>query len=467
MNPGKIVAPPKMDQRESFRFDPGYATIPLRTALDWTDFEVGAHNRGRGFAAALEMCNNNGHCRKFDAGTMCPSYRVTRNERDLTRGRANSLRLAMSGQLGGDALTSDAMYETMSLCVSCKGCKRECPTGVDMARMKIEFLHQYHKKQPRSIKDKLVAHLPRYAPWASALAPLMNMRNWLPGAAKLTEAATGIAARRRLPHWRWQRFRGQSETPGAPVGAPEVVLLADTFNTYFEPENLRAAVEVLSRAGYRVHIAEPADGGRPLCCGRTYLAAGMVEHARVEAGRLIQALKPFIDNSIAIVGLEPSCLFGLKDELPSLLGSVEAKAVAELAVTFEDFIVSEQRAGRLKLEFEPLDVDRVLVHGHCHQKAFDAMSNVHAALRLVPGLDVQTIQSSCCGMAGAFGYDARYFETSMQMAEVSLLPAVRAADASTLLVADGTSCRHQIRDGADREAVHVARVLAKACRRDS
>jgi FAD/FMN-containing dehydrogenase/Fe-S oxidoreductase len=463
MNPGKIVAPPRMDERELFRFDPGYATVPIRTALDWSEFEVGEHNRGRGFAAALEMCNNNGHCRKFDAGTMCPSYRVTRNERDLTRGRANSLRLAMSGQLGSDALTSEAMYETMSLCVSCKGCRRECPTGVDMARMKIEFLHQYHKTKPRSLKDRLVAHLPRYAPWASALAPLVNLRNRLPGLARLTEAATGFAARRRLPHWRWRPFRGQAEAPGAPPGAPEVVLLADTFNTYFEPENLRAAIAVLTRAGYRIHVAEPTDGGRPLCCGRTYLAAGMVEQARAEASRLIRALQPYIENSLAIVGLEPSCLFGLKDELPQLLGTIEARAVSELAMTFEDFVVREHRAGRFAVDFAPLDVDRALVHGHCHQKSFDAMSNVQAALRLVPDLEVAVIQSSCCGMAGAFGYDARYYETSMQMAEAALLPAVRAADARTLLVADGTSCRHQIRDGASAEAIHVARVLARAC----
>jgi FAD/FMN-containing dehydrogenase len=459
MNPGKIVAPPKMDDRGLFRFKPDYRTAPLGVALDWSEHEVGEHNRGRGFAAAVEMCNNNGHCRKFDAGTMCPSYRVTRDERHVTRGRANSLRLALSGQLGPDALGSRELYDTLALCVSCKGCKRECPTGVDMARMKIEFLHHYHRGHARTLHDKLVAHLPRYARRAAALAPLLNLRDRVPGLAALSERVAGFAARRSLPRWRRDYFRGQSEVPAADArdATREVVLLADTFNTYFEPENLRSAARVLAAAGYRVAVA--SGGDRPLCCGRTYLATGMVEEARAEAARLRAALAPHVARGVAVVGLEPSCLLGLRDELAALLPGAETEALAAAALTFEEFIVRERAAGRFKVELRPARFARALVHGHCHQKAFGAMPSVVAALKLVPGLEVETITSSCCGMAGAFGYQAQHFDVSLRMAELALLPAVRAAGADTVVVADGTSCRHQIRDGAARDAWHVARVL--------
>jgi FAD/FMN-containing dehydrogenase/Fe-S oxidoreductase len=463
MNPGKIVAAPKMDDRDLFRFKPGYATKRMETGLDWSEHEVGAENRGRGFAAAVEMCNNNGHCRKFDAGTMCPSYRVTRDERHVTRGRANSLRLALSGQLGENALTSRELYDTLALCVSCKGCKRECPTGVDMAAMKVEFLHQYHKAQPRSVRDRLVAHLPRYARWAARMAAVMNLRDRLPGAAWLSERMLGFAASRSLPRWRSDWFRGAAEVP-APAGAAgaEVVLLADTFNTYFEPENLRAAVRVLTAAGYRVHVPTPAGETRPLCCGRTYLASGMVDEARAEARRTLTTLAPFVARGVPVIGLEPSCLFGLRDELRTLLPGSDSASLATAAVTFEEFLVRERAAGRLTLPLRRSPHKRALVHGHCHQKAFGVMPAVVGALKLVPDLAVDTVTSSCCGMAGAFGYAAEHVAVSLEMAEANLLPAVRNAAPDTVIVADGTSCRHQIRDGATRDAVHVARVLADA-----
>jgi Fe-S oxidoreductase len=461
MNPGKIVAPTKMDDRTLFRYKPGYSTLPINSGLDWSGHEVGDGNRGRGFAAAIEMCNNNGHCRKFDAGTMCPSYHVTRNERDLTRGRANSLRLAMSGQLGPDALVSDEMYKTMELCVSCKGCKRECPTGVDMAAMKIEFLYQYHQRHRRTLMDKLVAYLPRYAPALARVPFLANLRNQMFGLAALSEKIAGLSAGRSLPAWRRDRFLGQVEVPGGARG-PEVVLLADTFNTYFEPENLRAAVAVFSAANYDTIVAESASGGRPLCCGRTFLATGMIDEARAEARRMLDALRPFVERGVPVVGLEPSCLFGLRDEFRLLLPGEETDALAELALTFEEFLAREQIAGRLDLRLARLPVRRALVHGHCHQRAFDAMSTVIEVLNMVPDLEVETIRSGCCGMAGAFGYAAKHADMSRKMAELSLLPAVRAAKEDTVIVADGTSCRHQIRDFTERKALHVARVLADA-----
>jgi FAD/FMN-containing dehydrogenase/Fe-S oxidoreductase len=463
MNPGKIVRPSKMDDRSLFRFKPGYETPRLDTALDWSEWSVpGA--AAQGFAAAVEMCNNNGHCRKFDAGTMCPSFRATGDEQHLTRGRANTLRLAVSGQLGPDALASDALYDTLDLCVSCKGCKRECPTGVDMARMKIEFLHHYHGRHGWRLKDRLIAFLPRYAPFAARFAPLANLRDRVPFLAGLSERLVGLSAKRSLPQWQARPFlksaagRFQVRTPDD----CDVVLLADTFNNYFEPENAVAALRVLEAAGYRVHVARALDAGRPLCCGRTFLAVGMVNEARSEVRRLLDALRPYAARGVPVVGLEPSCVLTLRDELAAMFPGDEAAKLGAAALLFEEFLAREADAGRLALDLNALPGVKALLHGHCHQKAFGAMPAVERALRLVPGLEVETIESSCCGMAGAFGYEARHYDVSMKMAEASLLPKVRAAGADALIVADGTSCRHQIADGAGREALHVARVLERA-----
>ncbi|MGH8760568.1 MAG: (Fe-S)-binding protein, partial [Burkholderiales bacterium] len=457
MNPGKIVRPAKMDDRSLFRYKPGYRVARLDTALDWSDWG--------GFGPAVEMCNNNGHCRKFDAGTMCPSFRVTRDEQHLTRGRANTLRLAISGQLGPDALTSDAMRDTMALCVSCKGCKRECPTGVDMARMKIEFLHHYNKRHGLTLRQKLIAWLPRYAPVASMFAPLLNLRDAIPGLPWVTEKFLGLSAKRSLPLWADRHFRSRSPRPDlSPLsksekGRGEVVLLVDTFNRYFEPENVHAALDVLEAAGYSVEIAEPRNSRRPLCCGRTFLAAGLVDEARIEAQRTLDALRPFVDRGVPIVGLEPSCLFTLRDEFLVMGLDGEIGPTAERALLLEEFLAGEADAGRLILDLAPLRAQTALLHGHCHQKAFDAMPAVRKVLAMIPGLKVQTVDSGCCGMAGSFGYEAEHFAVSMKMAEQSLLPAVRKAGEDTIIVADGTSCRHQIHDGARKTALHVARVL--------
>ena len=454
MNPGKIVRPTKQDDRSLFRFKPGYAIPKIDAALDWSEWTVpGAASTG--FGAAVEMCNNNGHCRKFDAGTMCPSFRATGDEKHLTRGRANTLRLAISGQLGAEAFISEEMFETLELCVSCKGCKRECPTGVDMAKMKIEFLHHYHARRGYSMRQKLVAYLPRYAPLASRTARYANAlqaagKRWL-----------GFASQRSLPRWRGS-FLGSLRRSSSAGKAGEVVLFVDTFNNYFEPENARAALAVLDRAGYGVHVARAADGSRPLCCGRTFLAAGMIEEAKAEARRVLAAVEPYVGRGVDVVGLEPSCLLTLRDEFKSMLPGGETDALAESALLFEEFIAREHEAGRLALPLKPLAEKRALLHGHCHQKAFGAMPAVQRALSLVPELKVETIESSCCGMAGSFGYEADHYEVSMKMAELALLPKVRAAGEDTLLVADGTSCRHQIEDGAARKAVHVAQVLARA-----
>jgi FAD/FMN-containing dehydrogenase/Fe-S oxidoreductase len=466
-NPGKIVRAPKFDDRGNFRYPPGYAAQQMTTRLDWSAYPGG----GGGFQGAVEMCNNNGACRAAAGGVMCPSYRVTREERDTTRGRANSLRLAITGQLGPDAFTSDEMAETLKLCVSCKGCRRECPTGVDMARMKIEVQAARAERFGLSLHERLVGYLPRYAPWAARAPWLLNLRDALPGAARLSEAVAGFSARRRLPKWRSDIFTDPTMSTSsskqdvdarhkAGHDGGEVVLFADTFNRYFERENLDAALAVLGAGGYQIHLAKPADGSsRPLCCGRTFLSIGKVDEARREAERTLAALAPFVMRGVPVIGLEPSCMFGFRDEIPALIKGDVVEKLAGQAMLFEEFLAREAKAGRLNLPLHETK-KRALLHGHCHQKSFDAMADVETALRLVPGLAVETVESSCCGMAGSFGYAADTIDVSLAMGELSLLPAVRQADANTMIVADGTSCRHQIQDGAGREALHVARVLA-------
>jgi FAD/FMN-containing dehydrogenase/Fe-S oxidoreductase len=454
LNPGHIVDPPKMDDRALFRYPPDYRIGELNTVLDWSAYP----GAGGGFQGAVEMCNNNGACRKLEGGVMCPSFRSTKNEKDVTRGRANTLRLAISGQLGPDALASDEMMETLKLCVSCKACRHECPVGVDMAKMKIEVLSARATKHGLTLRDRLVGHLPRYADLAARLAPLSNLRNRSPLLRYWFERIAGISAVRTLPAFRREVFRPGSEIFG-PADGREVVLFADTFNRIYECENLDDALRVLIAGGYRVYVPKPANGARPLCCGRTFLSAGLVDEARAELDRLVATYQPFAMRGVPIIGLEPSCLLTLRDELLSLRKDETARMVSAQAVLFEEFLVHEAERGRLKLATGPLK-QKVLVHGHCHQKSFGAFTQVAQALRLIPDLEVETIESSCCGMAGAFGYGAETYQASLDMAEAQLLPAVRNSDATTLVVADGTSCRHQIADGTGRRALHAARVLA-------
>jgi FAD/FMN-containing dehydrogenase/Fe-S oxidoreductase len=513
LSPGRMINPPKMDDTRLMRFAPGYKVIPIKTALDWRAWDVqndpvteqtsapgsGGDPAG-GFAKAVEMCNNNGHCRKFDAGTMCPSYRVTRDEKHLTRGRANTLRLALSGQLeaphgeepsplpspkgrgsqsklpplplgegwGEGAL--EAVREALDLCVGCKGCKRDCPTGVDMAKMKVEFLHHYKARHGHTLKDKLVARLPDYAHWASRLAPLLNLRDKIPGLAALSERFTGFSAKRTLPQWKRHTFFNRPPVSATReevlAAAKPVVLFVDTFNGHFESDNAVSALKVLQAAGYTAHVAiKNVADGKHLCCGRTYLASGMVDEAKAKAKELVAALLPFAERGIAIVGLEPSCLLTMRDEMLVMGLGEAAQTIAGQALLFEEFLAREAAAGQLdglQARLQPVD-QAILLHGHCHQKAFGAVSPIMDVLKLIPGAKPELIESSCCGMAGSFGYEASHYEVSMQMAELSLLPAVR-RQPDAIVVADGTSCRHQIRDGAQREAIHVAVLMAQQLR---
>ncbi|MBY5989887.1 FAD-binding protein [Roseovarius atlanticus] len=443
MNPGKIVHAPAMDDRRVFRYGPDYAVPEFETALDWSAWP----GAGGGFQGAVEMCNNNGACRKLKGGVMCPSFRATRNERDATRGRANTLRFAISGQMPG-GLTSDAIADTMKFCVSCKACRRECPTGVDMARMKIEVLAARRRNSGLKLADKLVGYLPRYAPTAARLAWLMNLRNKIGPVRKLTEKLTGVSHRRDLPVWSSNPFRDDE----AQDADPDVLLFADVFNRYFEPENLRAAIRVLRAAGKRVAVARD-DSGRSLDCGRTLLAVGCVDEARTEAQRVIDATKAAVANGVPVVGLEPSSILTFRDEFLALCPGQEAQALASATHTFEEYLVQVA-------DFPMKPIDRpIYVHGHCHQKSHDAVNPMLDLLNRIPDADVTMIESSCCGMAGAFGYAPETIDVSLKMAGLDLFPALDAAPKEAFIVADGTSCRHQIADGTPRRAQHVARLL--------
>lgn len=481
LSPQRIIDPPKMDDTRLMRYGNNYQIIPIKTALDWSAWNV--HNDpateqttapgtgedlSHGLAKAVEMCNNNGTCRKFDAGTMCPSYRVTRDEKHLTRGRANTLRLALTGQLGADGLANPDVMEALDLCVGCKGCKRDCPTGVDMARMKIEATHHFKARYGFTLKDNLIAYLPRYAAWAAKFAGVLNLRNQFPWLAKIAESMTGLSAQRSWPTWQSDHFFSKQQ-PGVSKqevlqSTKPVVLFVDTFNGFFESSNATAALGVLQAAGYSVHIASkdaPSGSQGHLCCGRTFLANGMVEQARQQAHELVNALLPFAQKGIAIVGLEPSCLLTLRDEALVLGLGESAELVSQHAVLFEEFLGIEHKAGNLEVlqkKLRPAEQD-ILLHGHCHQKAFGLMPSVLDVIKLIPKANPQLIESSCCGMAGSFGFEASHLDVSMQMAELSLLPAIR-HQPDAIVVADGTSCRHQIADGAAREAIHVAQLLS-------
>ena len=454
MNPGNIVDPTLMDDRSLFRYTPEYGLAhELPVVLDWS--------AEGGLLGAVEACNNNGACRKSDPGVMCPSFRATGDERHSTRGRANALRLAMTGQLGHAGLDSAEMAEAMSLCISCKGCKRECPAGVDMAALKLEWQHRQNQRHGIPLRERLLADLPRQAPRLSRMATAINAAGNSRGLRTLAERHFGISKNRSLPHWSRRPWRDQEIGTWEPAEGPfaDTLLFVDTFTRWFEPNVARAAYALLARTRNSVSGCFPADG-RPLCCGRTYLSSGMLDEARREAERLVTYLHPYASLGVRIVGLEPSCVFTVKDEVPRLVPSDEARLVADSLSLFEEALDADLAGGTtLRFNNPPR---HAAVHSHCHQKAAGAAEATLRLLGRVPGLEVTAIESGCCGMAGAFGYHAEHFDISMQMGELDLLPAVREQDGDTLIVAPGTSCRAQILDGTGRVALHPAEVLHRA-----
>ena len=446
-NPGKIVHAEKLDDRSIFRFHPQYKVIPTKQVLDWSEWG--------GIHGAVEMCNNNGACRKLDVGVMCPSYRVTRDEKHLTRGRANTLRLALTGQLTDhnadqDPLNTQAVSESLNLCVGCKGCKRECPTGIDMTRLKIEHLSAKNRANGVSLHDRLIGHLPQYAAFASQFNPLINLRNSSKSLRWLSEKITGFSKERELPTWVNKNF----DFPRQPPEAVDVVVFVDTFNKWFEPENVVSAKRVLSSMGLRVGFV---GGDQRVCCGRTYLSTGMIDEAKKEASRTHALLAPYANLGLPIVGLEPSCLFTFKDEHLSLLGNKLASKVSAHMMLIEEFLALH--AEQISLKVRPSQ--DCLVHGHCHQKAFSKFDAVLKTLQLT-STQTTPIDSSCCGMAGQFGYAPEHQQISRDMAELTLLPSIRSAPDNTTIAASGFSCRQQIAHGTSKKAIHPIRIIDNA-----
>jgi len=451
LNPGKIVDAPPMDA--NLRYGPGYrVALPLETHFRFRDTG--------GMAGAVELCNGNALCRKTAGGTMCPSYMVTRDEEHSTRGRANALRMVLSGALPAAELTGERMREVMDLCLECKGCTGECPSRVNMTRLKSEWLAHYHAAHGVPLRARLFGNIHTLSRVASAAAPLANALLGMPGAGLLGERLLGISRHRRLPRFAREPFhawfeRTRAERP-AGVGRPPVVLFPDTFTDYNEPEVGRAAVRVLEAAGYRVLL--PA---RRVCCGRPALSKGLLDEARRLALRQLDALEPYVAAGIPVVGLEPSCVLTFRDEYPDLLDDDRAAALARGSWLLDEFLARELASGALRLPFRRTD-RRYLLHGHCHQKALVGSRHSLALLRQIPGAEVSEVDSGCCGMAGSFGYEREHYQLSRAIGERALLPAVRSLPAEAVVVASGTSCRHQIADLAGRRAVHLAQALAAA-----
>lgn len=444
--------------------------------LDWSSYEnagqgdayAGIPTSGGDFARAVAVCINDRACQRKAKGVMCPSFRVTDDVAASPGGRVRVLKAALNGELGEQPFAGPQLAAAMELCVGCKGCQRECANQVDMAALKIEALAQRNAVNGTPRRDRLFAGLPRWlgkAGWRrTLLRVLIHRRNRSPLLARLTERWLGITARRPLPEPRASAYLAPAE-PAAGNSERDVFLLVDTFVGQFNPDIAEAAQAVLTAGGYRVRVLRPASDDaepqRALCCGRTYLSLGQVEDARREARRLHAALRPALASGAPIVGLEPSCILSLRDDHLKLGLGAEAQALAKQVYLFEEFIAREVERKRLQLNLKALP-GKTLVHGHCHQKAVGAMKSLRKVLRLIPEFEFEFIEASCCGGAGHFCLEAEHAEVSMQMAELDLLPALRAAADDTTVLANGFSCRQQIEAGCGRQAQHVAVLLREA-----
>ncbi len=459
MNPGKIVDPPS--PTDNLRLGDFYRNRLLETTLDFS--------RDGGFNFAVEMCNGNGQCRKLDAGTMCPSFQVTKDDRHSTRGRANAIRGLIAGTLNLGEFTGSGMYEVMDLCLECKACKTECPSKVDMAKIKYEFLHQYHRAHGTPLRTRLFSRPDLINRLGSAAAPLSNWMMAGPWKG-LMQRCMGIAPRRRLPAFATQRFskwfRGRPRN-GASAGEagqgaerPKVVLFHDTFMEYNQPELGRDTVEILEAAGYEVVLAKRK------CCGRALISKGLLDKARKFARHNVNVLKAFAEQGIPIVGVEPSCLLTIKDDYRDLLPGPDTELVAAHVTTVDEFLAKLVRDG--KLEFSGNGAGgqprEVVLHGHCHQKALVGTGPTLEVLRALPGANVREVNSGCCGMAGSFGYEHEHYETSIAVGETRLFPDLRETPQDAVIVADGISCRQQIAHGVSRRARHLVEVVAEALR---
>ena len=448
LNPGKIVDAP--DMTEHLRYGVGYTFEVPQTNLDFSAND--------GFDAAVELCSGVGSCRKVNVGTMCPSFMVTLDEEHTTRGRANALRNALSGQLAPGSLTSRRMYEVMELCIQCKSCKTECPSNVDMAKIKTEWLNEYWRENGLPLRTRLFGILPDISSRVSGrIAPLVNAVNRSAVGKRIIGRVLNVSRDRTLPEFARHPFRPPSAAADPDPSRPTVILFVDTFARYHETDVAADAFEVLTRVGYNVVV--PTER---VCCGRTRLSKGMLDSARHTMSTTVSVLSA-LRTDVPIVGLEPSCVSALSDDLRSILPGVGAAAsIADRVISFERLVAEDADGLFAEARFDA-EGRSVLLHGHCHQKSLEGMAPVVSALART-GASITALDSGCCGMAGSFGYEAEHDAISRKMAELRLAPAVRSVSTETTIVAPGTSCRSQIHDVASREAVHPATYLRSVLR---
>ena len=448
MNPGNIVDSPPMT--ENLKIGPSYRPLEVTTGFRFA--------KEGSFAHAIEMCNGQGACRKL-TGTMCPSYMVTRDEEHSTRGRANALRSAMSGALPVDSLTGERLREVLDLCLECKGCKAECPSNVDMAKLKYEFSYRYHKAKGYPLRNRMLANVSQLGKLGSFFAPLSNWSLGMGAFKELAESMVGIDRRRSLPPFatqtfsQWFRARGGSYVEGSP--GRRVVLFSDTFTEYNSPDLGRAAVKLLEHMGYQVIVP------KPLCCGRPMLSKGMLDAAKSNAARNVASVLPYIEQGAKLVGLEPSCILSFRDDYVDLLDGDNARRVSENTMLIEEFVLHAQANDGATIRYSK-EPGRVMLQGHCHQKALVGMGKAMDVLSQMPGCEVDEISSGCCGMAGSFGLEKEHYDISMKIGEQDLFPAIRDRRNGATVVSEGMSCRHQIEDGTGVKAKHLVEVLADA-----
>ena len=450
MNPGKIVDSPPMT--ENLRYGPAYRTLGVTPQLDFS--------ADGSFASAVELCNGMGACRKTLEGTMCPSYMATREEEHSTRGRANALRAAISGKLPADALTSKRLYDVLDLCLECKGCKAECPSNVDMAKIKYEFLDRYFRANGLPLRNRLFGNIAAGSRWGSFFAPFSN---WLLGTnlvKGLLDRYVGIDRRRNLPAFapqsfeQWFRARSQSNGRAAPTRG-KVALFHDTFTNYNHPEAGMAAVELLERLGYEVVLADRK------CCGRPMISKGMLDAAKRNARYNVNSLHRYVEMGMKVVGLEPSCILTFRDDyLDMLPGDEKAQQVAQNTLLLDEFLQQQFEEGSMDLKFKETN-RRILLHGHCHQKALVGTGSSIQMLRLIPGAQVEDTNAGCCGMAGSFGFEKEHYDVSMAIGEQKLFPAIRSQQGDFDVVASGISCRQQIEAATGKKPKHLAEILAE------
>ena len=451
MNPGKIVDSQPMT--DNLRYGANYHTLTRETGFAY-------RTEGGSFASAIEMCNGQGACRKVIGGTMCPSYMVTRDEEHSTRGRANALRATISGALPPGAITQKRMYEVMDLCLECKGCKAECPSNVDMAKLKYEFLNIYHKENGYDIKNRFFGNISALSKLGSFFAPLSNWMMSIPGSKQVLEQYVGIDSRRPLPRFasqtftQWFKARGGSPPAAATKG--QVLLFPDTTTNFNHPELGIAAVEVIEKLGYQVIVPKVK------CCGRPMLSNGMIDAAKENISFNIDQIYPYIEGGAKLVGIEPSCVLGFLGDFGDLVDDPgKPDAIAENTMLIEEFFLyAIENDSEILFQNAPKNQTAVL-HGHCHQKALVGTSAAMQVLEHIPGLNTSEIKSGCCGMAGSFGYFKDHYEISMQIGEETLFPKLRNEDEDTLVITEGVSCREQIEQGTGRKSKHLVQVLAE------